>query len=86
MIPVRTGKAIGLVNIKLRKEIIITKIQRYFENELEQDIGQFDAEFLLDFFSKEIGILYYNRALQDAQTVLLTKIDSITEAITEIEK
>ena len=71
---------------KDEKEIIITKIQGYFNKELEQDIGQFDAEFLLDFFSNEIGVLYYNRALQDAQTVLLTKIDSISEAIAEIEK
>ena len=33
---------------KEEKEIIRAKIQLYFREELNQDIGQFDAEFLLD--------------------------------------
>jgi len=68
------------------KAQIVDKIQRYFDNELGQDIGQFDAEFLLDFFSKEIGVLYYNQGLYDAQAILTDKMDSIAEAIAEIEK
>ena len=32
-------------------EQLVTKIQGYFAKELDQDLGQFDAEFLLDFFS-----------------------------------
>jgi uncharacterized protein (DUF2164 family) len=51
-------------------EGIISKIQLYFQKELDQEIGQFDAEFLLDFFSKEVGAYYYNRGLYDAQTIL----------------
>ncbi len=72
------------------KEQLVTKIQRYFNHELEQDIGQFDAEFLLDFFSKEVGGYFYNRGLFDAQTIIAGKLDNITEtvneAISEIEK
>jgi uncharacterized protein (DUF2164 family) len=68
------------------KNVIINKIQLYFNQELDQDIGQFDAEFLLDFFSEEVGAYYYNRALYDAQSILETKIDSITDAFYEIEK
>ena len=37
------------------KSTLVDKIKTYFTKELHQDIGQFDAEFLLDFFSKEIG-------------------------------
>lgn len=62
------------------------KIQRYFEDELDQDIGQFEAEFLLDFFAKEIGPQFYNQGLQDAQAVLSSRIDDIQDAIAEIEK
>ncbi|HHD80333.1 MAG TPA: DUF2164 family protein, partial [Campylobacterales bacterium] len=43
------------------KATLVTKIKTYFENELSQDIGQFDAEFLLEFFSKEIGVYHYNK-------------------------
>ena len=40
------------------KEVIARKIQQYFQEELEQEIGSFDAQFLLDFFSEEIGPFY----------------------------
>jgi uncharacterized protein (DUF2164 family) len=71
---------------KEEKKLIIHKVQLYFKEELDQDIGQFDAEFLLDFFSEEVGAYYYNRGLYDAQTILESKLESITEAIYEIEK
>jgi uncharacterized protein (DUF2164 family) len=65
------------------KENLTLKIQRYFARELEQDIGQFDAEFLLDFFSEEIGGYYYNRGLFDAQTVISGKLENIAEIVNE---
>lgn len=71
---------------KDEKELIIKKIQLYFREELEQKIGQFDAEFLLDFFTQEVGAYYYNRGLYDAQTVLESKLDDIAEAIYGLEK
>ena len=43
------------------KKAIGLKVQRYVEEELDLEIGQFDAEFLLDFFAREIGEYFYNR-------------------------
>jgi uncharacterized protein (DUF2164 family) len=71
---------------KEEKEIIIKKIQLYFNEELDQKIGQFDAQFLLDFFIEEIGPYFYNRGLYDAQSILRSRMESISEAIFEIEK
>ncbi len=71
---------------KNEKELLIRKIQRYFQEELDQELGQFDAEFLLDFFSKEVGAFYYNQGLNDAKAVLADKLDTLMEAIDEIEK
>lgn len=71
---------------KQEKEYIVSRIQLYFREELEQKIGRFDAEFLLDFFSEEVGAYYYNRGLYDAQTILVSKLETITDAIYEIEK
>jgi len=34
------------------KKVLVHKIQNYFHNEFSEEIGQFDAEFLLDFFNK----------------------------------
>ena len=58
----------------------------FSKEEKEVIIGKFDAEFLLDFFSEEVGAYYYNRGLYDAQTILESRLESITEAIYEIEK
>lgn len=68
------------------KDIISKKIQLYFNQELDQEIGQFDAQFLLDFFAEEVGVYFYNRGLYDAQAILERKLEDISEAIYELEK
>ncbi len=68
------------------KSILVKKIKTYFEQELDQEIAQFDAEFLLDFFGKEVGPYFYNRALKDAQTVLESRIETVLDGFYEIEK
>ncbi|WP_413701722.1 DUF2164 domain-containing protein [Psychromonas sp. KJ10-10] len=69
-----------------QKSRIVSEIQRYFERELEQEIGDFDAEFLLDFFSEKVGSAYYNQGLNDARQLLDEKLDTITESFYELEK
>lgn len=71
---------------KQEKAEIIQKIQDYFIKELDQEIGQFEAEFLLNFFTDEIGPYYYNKAVQDSQAILQKKIDEIIETIDSLEK
>lgn len=68
------------------RDIIARRIQMYFQEELEQEIGQFDAGFLLDFFAEQIGPYFYNRGLYDAQAALEDRLQTIGEAIYEIEK
>lgn len=72
--------------LKEEKEFIVQEICNYFEEELDQEIGQFDAVRLMDFFSDKLGPLYYNRGLFDAQAILEKRMDNIKEAISEIEK
>ncbi len=67
------------------KAVLVHKLKRYLDQELDFEIGQFDAEFLLDFFSKEIGVYHYNRGLKDAQDVFKSKIEGMTDAIYELE-
>ena len=68
------------------KDVIVRKIKLYFSEELQQQIGNFDAEFLLDFFAKEIGAYFYNRGLYDAQAILSSKLDDIQGAIYQLER
>lgn len=69
-----------------QKAQMTEKLQRYMEAELEVELGQFDADFLLDFIAKEMGHLFYNQGLYDAQAVLTDKMDGLTDAIYQLEK
>ena len=68
------------------KDVIVRKIKLYFSEELQQQIGSFDAEFLLDFFAKEIGAYFYNRGLYDAQAILSKKMDDSQDAIYQLAR
>lgn len=71
---------------KEEQDILIQKLQSYFSRELSQDIGGFDAQFLLDFIGEEIGGYYYNLGLSDAQKMLAKKLDDISDSISQLEK
>ncbi|WP_296029684.1 DUF2164 domain-containing protein [uncultured Alcanivorax sp.] len=69
-----------------QKARMVSKIKAYFEDELGQDIGGFEAEFLIDFFATELGAHFYNRGLFDAQQVLTEKMDEVGYVMQELEK
>jgi len=71
---------------KEEKERIVPKIKMYLSEELDVEIGNFDAEFLLDFFSEEIGSYFYNRGLNDAIDMLDARMDEVKESIYVLEK
>ena len=68
------------------KDQLVPKIKMYLKEELDQEIGNFDAEFLLDFFSEEIGIYFYNRGIRDALDMLDSRVDELKESIYVLEK
>lgn len=49
-----------------QKEELERLIQDYFQQELGQEIGRFEAGYVLDFFSEKLGIRFYNKGLLDA--------------------
>lgn len=69
-----------------QKAHMVDKIKAYFSDELQQDIGGFEAEFLIDFFARELGPYFYNRGLFDAQQVLNGKMEELAYTLQELEK
>lgn len=65
---------------------MIQKVKMYFREELTQEIGHFDAEFLIDFFAEEIGGFFYNRGLYDAETLISEKVLEISDLLLQLEK
>ena len=75
--------------IKFEKDeraAIVSKIQRYFVDELDSEIGAIPAELLLAFFTEQIGPFYYNQGLGDAQAAMARIVDNINDEIYGLEQ
>lgn len=65
---------------------MIDKLQHYFDSQLELELEQFDAEFLLDFISQEFAPKFYNQGLHDARAIVEARVALIDDDIYAIEK
>ncbi|HJO10878.1 MAG: DUF2164 domain-containing protein [Gammaproteobacteria bacterium] len=68
------------------KEELVKKIQQYCAEELQHEVGSFEAQFLLDFFSEEIGGHFYNQGLADALKTFESRYEEIADSIYQLEK
>jgi uncharacterized protein (DUF2164 family) len=58
------------MTLELSKEAradAIASVQRYFQENMPEPIGELAAGLLLNFFIEDIGPAIYNRAIADAQ-------------------
>lgn len=67
-----------------QKERMAGKVKRYLNEELQQDIGSFDAEFLVDFLAEELGPYFYNRGLSDAMSLFTEKMGELDYQVQEL--
>jgi uncharacterized protein (DUF2164 family) len=67
-----------------RKEAIAS-IERYFQENMEEKIGNIAAAGLLSFFLEEIGPSIYNRAVADAQERLQARVQDLDFEVHEDE-
>jgi uncharacterized protein (DUF2164 family) len=55
----------------------VASIERWFEENADEPIGNVQAAALLNFFVAEIGPSIYNRAIADAQARLLVRVGEL---------
>ena len=67
------------------RQRMVASIRRYFEQELDEEIGELKAGLLLDFFLEEIAPTVYNQALGDAQAWLLGKVEDLEVSLSRPE-
>ncbi|MBR7800052.1 DUF2164 domain-containing protein [Undibacterium fentianense] len=68
------------MDIKLKPEIrqqALESLQRYFTSEMEESLGNLQANALLDFLVEEIGPSIYNQAIADAQLHLTARVQDL---------
>lgn len=76
------------MTIELSKEQrarAIESIQRYFEENMEERIGNIAAGGLLGFFLEEVGPSIYNHGVADARERMLARVDEIDIEVNEDE-
>ncbi len=74
--------------IELPKELrdqAVRSIERYFQEEREERIGNLAAASLLNFFLQEIGPTVYNRAVADVQERLQARVAELDLEVHEEE-
>ncbi len=67
-------------------DILERKLRKHLQDEYGFELGQFEALDLLDWLAENLGPLWYNQALYDAQTVMRKKSDDLIEAVSAIER
>ncbi len=67
-----------------RKELI-GSIERYFQENMQERIGNIAASALLGFFLEELGPLVYNKAVADVQERLQARVMEVDLEIHEDE-
>jgi len=55
----------------------IASLQRHFEENMPETIGNLPAGLLLDFFLEEIGPAVYNQAIHDAQARMQQRVSDL---------
>jgi uncharacterized protein (DUF2164 family) len=70
---------------KEAREQAIASIKRYFEQNMDDRIGNLAAGALLGFFIEEIGPLIYNQAVSDVQERLLARVQEVDIEVHEDE-
>ena len=72
------------ISKEARQEAIVS-LQRYFKENMEDEIGGLTANALLGFFLEEIGPLIYNKAVSDVQNRLQARVMEVDTEVYEEE-
>lgn len=62
------------------------RLQAYLRDEMEVEVGRLPAEMLVEFIGQDIGRLFYNRGLRDAETVVRQKVEDVADALYGLER
>lgn len=71
--------------LKEERAQIVSKIQQFFQDERDEELGALPAAMLLDFIEKEIAPFFYNRGVREAKAKTLAAFGSLAEELDYME-
>jgi uncharacterized protein (DUF2164 family) len=70
---------------KDRRTRAVAEIRRFFDDQLDQEIGDLKAILVLDFFLRDFAPFVYNAAVQDAQAWIRDRLDDLEGSVFAVE-
>ena len=71
---------------KEQEEILLDELRAYMRDELDMDMGNLPAKFLLDFMVQLIGPKIYDQAISDTEPWLYDRFTGILEDLSVLKK
>ena len=68
-----------------RREVLVSRLQGFYQQEFDEHLSAFRAEQVLDFFLDALGPHVYNQAVQDARGFMLRALEDIDGEVHEPE-
>lgn len=68
-----------------RRHVLVHRMRGFYLEEFEEELSDFRANKLLDFFLETLGPPVYNQAVQDARGFMLRKLDDLDGEVFEAE-
>jgi uncharacterized protein (DUF2164 family) len=69
-----------------RRTDLIATVQHFVATEFDQNLSEFQAQRLLDFFIRHLGAPVYNQAVQDVRAFLQDKVADLDVEFYEPEE
>ncbi|MGX5221170.1 DUF2164 domain-containing protein [Pseudomonas segetis] len=64
----------------------VASLQKFLDQRFELELGSFEVQEILELFNREIAPLYYNKAVDDVQSLLRDRFESIESDLWALEK
>ncbi|HEU0052907.1 MAG TPA: DUF2164 domain-containing protein [Longimicrobium sp.] len=68
-----------------RRGRLVRAVQRFFEDEFDEELSGFRAEALVDLFVRELGPPVYNQGVRDACGYMQKKLGDVEGEVYETE-
>ena len=82
----RKPKAPSLSLEPAQETAAVAVLKRFLEDRFELELGSFEAQEVLEVFTREVAPLFYNKAIADVQAHLADRFVSIESDLWALEK
>jgi uncharacterized protein (DUF2164 family) len=81
-----TGKPMHIKLSPERRDQLVSEVRRFFSEEFDRELSDFQGERLIDFLVRCLGAPVYNQAIQDARAAVQQKLDDLEGEFYEPEE